>query len=1169
MIAKQGFETSEDTWNPVTFSTQPCTSNGDTWDYQTSWQDLLPTEGTQFWAIEDLQGDCGSSNFESIYLSEIDISSFRQVQLSFDYFFKGYNSTDRIKYQLIINKEALEEVMLYAPGTEGNTETWKSEFINIPNYAKTVELIISVKQNAQGDYAGFDNIKLEGIEIVPCSQLMISELAEGTSSSNHRNNYVEIYNPSDSPIDLSNYDLVSYRNSSEQHISPLKLEGVIPAYGVFLVEDETENLNINAQLSTNSAVLDFTGDDKIALRQNGEIIDLIGKIGDSVPFYENITLRRKREINFPTSDFNQKEWIIASLEDISDFNRHNSYCKEASPQITLFGNGIEIISNSPATIYENNTFFGTHTISNTPISKEFTIRNQGIADLEISSFTLLYHADIFELVAPNSIIIPPGGSRNFTLSFLPDKTGFFDSEILIKNNDPSQTDFRLKIYAEVGGETNGPLLITQYYQGTGSNKWIEITNTSSHIIHEGEFYLCAYTNEMAFNPHNEKPTVTKAIPTLEPGESILFHDPNAVEPNYALNLPKISSTTARITGNDILLISSNNKEKSWENRIDVIGTAGQWTESASYVRKYGCEDAKPFSVFDPTHWNTLSIEAVNSAKNGYNEKLGEHYIGSVVFENGTWTNGLPEIIRPITIKSNYNTQIHGEFEACHMIVDENVQVEISAGNSIKIVNDIVNKGKVIVDHEGSITASNDEGLVSGNDFEIHKTVNNLKPNDYIYWSSPVVGAEIRKVFPNSNPNSFFWFNTQEFEDNDKDSYEDNHLKGWQIAQETMAKGRGYTAMAENLLPFKSEQQFVFKGSINNGKILVPIQISSKDTVLNNNWNFIGNPYPSPIDIHQLLANENNANLINGAVYFWTHHSSANNGKYSSSNYAAYVVGTGGIKAADDGLEPSGYLASCQGVFVNAKKAGQLEFNNGMRVKDPGNIFFKNEIKDRIWLSVSNSEGIYHQILLGFSAEATSAFDPQHDALLPPGENLLSFYSLNKGNKFIIQGLEPFHEEQVIHLGFNKNIEEAIELNLKLDRAEGELLERKVLLYDKSMNVIHDMKNSYQFSLGKNEAYNDRFQLFFKEEKKLIFDTDELEVEVTVKTNPEAILFETNGKKKIIKTEVFDLLGRSIIERKLNHHEWILQKQDLKDHFYIVQLQFDDYTVYNKKLIINK
>ena len=897
LIAKQGFETSGDSWNPLNFSTQPCTKNGDTWDFQTNWKDLLPTEGNRFWAIEDLNGDCGGSDFESIFLPEINVSSYRNVQLSFDYFIYGYNSTDRMKYQVIINQEAQEEVMLYTQGFDENTENWKTELIHIPNYAKTVELIISIKQNGQGDYAGFDNIKLEGIEIVPCGQLMISELVEGTSSASHRNNYIEIYNPHDSPIDLNNYDLVSYRNKNEEHISPLKLEGIILAYDVFIIEDETEILNVNANLSTNSAVLDFTGDDKIALRQNEKIIDMIGKIGDSVSFYENKTLRRKREINYPTSDFNPHEWEELDLEDISDLRKHSSYCKEPSAQISVLGNGIEITDNNTITLFENNTFFGTFNISNTVISKVFTITNNGISSLEISSLSLLEHLDLFNLDDLNSISIPPGGSTEFTLSFLPNESGSFQTEILIQNNDPVKTEFNLKIYAEVGGETNGPLLISQYYQGNSFNKWIEVTNTGNTEILEGQFFLCTYRNETAFNPHNHKPSATRAIPTLKPGESILFCDSKALAPSYALDLNRVSSTTASVTGNDLLIISSNNDELSWQNRIDVIGQAGQWTEQASYVRKYGCEETKPFSVFKFDDWIVRTLVEIDEAESGFSKRLGEHYAGPAIFDHDHWTNGKPEPIRPVEIKSDFNTEVHGEFEACSLTVEENIQLDITTKNSIKIENDITANGKIIVRHEGAIIQSNDNAIVSGNKFEIHKTVDNLKLNDYIYWSSPVGEAKIREVFANSNQSSFFWFDTEEFMDNDKDSYEDSQLQAWQLAGELMVPGRGYTALAKNSVPFKSSQGFTFVGTINNGKIFVPIHTSSKDTVLNNNWNFIGNPYPSAIDIHQLLSHENNEALINGAVYFWTHHASPINGKYSSSNYAAYVVGTGGIKAA--------------------------------------------------------------------------------------------------------------------------------------------------------------------------------------------------------------------------------------------------------------------------------
>ncbi|MDZ7613345.1 MAG: hypothetical protein U5K51_06245 [Flavobacteriaceae bacterium] len=49
IIAKQSFEFSGDTWQPLQFSTQPCTSGGDTWNYRTSLRTLTPSDGNQFW----------------------------------------------------------------------------------------------------------------------------------------------------------------------------------------------------------------------------------------------------------------------------------------------------------------------------------------------------------------------------------------------------------------------------------------------------------------------------------------------------------------------------------------------------------------------------------------------------------------------------------------------------------------------------------------------------------------------------------------------------------------------------------------------------------------------------------------------------------------------------------------------------------------------------------------------------------------------------------------------------------------------------------------------------------------------------------------------------------------------------------------------------------------
>ena len=78
-IAIQSFETSGDTWAPLSFSTPPCTSGKDIWDYSVKIKEIVPSEGIQFWGIRDLDGSCGGSGFETITLPNINIFSFTDV----------------------------------------------------------------------------------------------------------------------------------------------------------------------------------------------------------------------------------------------------------------------------------------------------------------------------------------------------------------------------------------------------------------------------------------------------------------------------------------------------------------------------------------------------------------------------------------------------------------------------------------------------------------------------------------------------------------------------------------------------------------------------------------------------------------------------------------------------------------------------------------------------------------------------------------------------------------------------------------------------------------------------------------------------------------------------------------------------------------------------------
>ena len=113
--------------------------------------------------------------------------------------------------------------------------------------------------------------------------LFISEYAEGSGY----NKYVEIYNSSDSDVDLTNYELWGINNGGTWPESVLELTGSIAPGDVFVVaycgngnNCSDELILAEADMQTNSSTMNFNGDDALGLAFNGILIDAIGEDGD-------------------------------------------------------------------------------------------------------------------------------------------------------------------------------------------------------------------------------------------------------------------------------------------------------------------------------------------------------------------------------------------------------------------------------------------------------------------------------------------------------------------------------------------------------------------------------------------------------------------------------------------------------------------------------------------------------------------------------------------------------------------------------------------------------------------------------------------------------------------------------------------------------------------------
>ncbi len=1169
LINSQGFESQTGSWNYNT-SIPACTNGNDIWNIVNRIEDIEPSQGNYFWGIRDLRGDCSNTGLENLTFNETDISAYRNVVLTFDYQVYGFDSGDDLKYELFFDGISQGEVIFFEGDQNKSTNNWETLHINIPNHINRLKWILSVKQNGNDDYAGIDHIELTGKEIMPCGELMISEYVEGSSN----NKYLELYNPTESEIELSEYNLTRFVGKDTIPSGNLILSGNIPPYGTYLIENQNESLNVQADLSTGS-IMSFNGDDKIALRKGEEIIDLIGIIGDSLYFAKDVTLRRKSHIQSPNNEYNPVEWDVYETDDISDLGKHISSCSGPIPEIEVTGNQISIGDGSFASDVQKDTWFGMIPFpSDSVVTKNFTIKNTGSKALTISEISLEGEdTGEFKLQENTGFVLAVNDSLLFSVAFNPSSTGLKTAEINIYSDDASENPFNFIIQAEATGYTGNPVIISQYYKGDGNNKWIEVTNISGEIIPENTYFVSLYQTDKIPNPQNTKPSYSKEIPKLEPGETIKFRPSlNVTLPEYALDGTSIKSNVCFFDADDILILTTSKDENSWRNKKDMIWHGG---DHKSLIRKYGCDYKGASSGFAIDDWVVYETGEIDSATADTNIRIGIHHSGNTTFRNGNWDNGIPDKNTIAVIEDLYQTSGQGSFSTCKLNITSTGKLNIDPGDYISIKKELLVEGILEVFHEGSLlTTENDAQITNSGMINIHKTTTELKKYDYTYWSSPVKDALLEEVFYASPLNSFFTFNTTEFNDNNQDELDDNAPAAWQPVTGNMTPGKGYTAMAPDTDPFITTQSIIFSGTPNSGTIEVPVELSEKDTVKSNNWNLIGNPYPSAIDADLFLNDTVNKEILGGCIYLWTHATSMESGKYTSDDYAVYNSGTGGISASTSNREPGKYIASCQGFFVQSLQRGNIRFTNSMRTNSGNNNFFKEQKnktdskKDRIWLNLYNDEGAFSQILIGFIDGASTKIERNYDAIRFDGNKYLSFYTITENHKLAITGTSPFTGEEIIPLGISSKFKEETTLKIDIEKLSGILKSKDIYLTDKLLHQTHLLNESaYEFKVNGSGIFNNRFELSFKKPGDNYNELYSGRM-ILLKNFYDHYEVETHGRNPIRSLKVYDMQGRTIFNRKSMRMKDRISKEIFKSNgVFLLVIKIENDRFYTRKLLL--
>ena len=317
-IAFQSFGTDGGDWN---YTTDPVAFiDADTWDVvDASFRTFssIPSEGTQFFGVNDLNGPSGTPDFGEIQFETIQVDTYESIEVSFDYEVDGYDGGDRVRYELFEDGVSVG-IQDLVTGASGGVDQDGTFTLMIGDGVDEISLIVFVKQNGNADYAGFDNFKVTGFLRTP-----ITYTYNGTWTP---------ANPSGISNSNDNISIVSGNaNSNADYIGSNTIANNLDiSSGAKLVIAQKAGLKINGT---------FTNDGDLTIRSNSTEYGSL--IADNVINNSNLIYRRHTNsyTGSGNNDLISAPFSGESFDVFAQFqqNELNIYANPLDPSVRLFG----------------------------------------------------------------------------------------------------------------------------------------------------------------------------------------------------------------------------------------------------------------------------------------------------------------------------------------------------------------------------------------------------------------------------------------------------------------------------------------------------------------------------------------------------------------------------------------------------------------------------------------------------------------------------------------------------------------------------------------------------------------------------------------------------------------------------------------------------------------
>ena len=528
------------------------------------------------------------------------------------------------------------------------------------------------------------------------------------------------------------------------------------------------------------------------------------------------------------------------------------------------------------------------------------------------------------------------------------------------------------------------------------------------------------------------------------------------------------------------------------------------------------------------------------------------------------------------------------------VVDVYNDLTINGGNLVVNNGEILRVRDEFKNVSGTATFENNASLIQVNNVSntgniTYKRIAQQRRLDYVYWSSPVKNFNLSS-HP-SNGLKYLWNTTVT---------NSNGTQGnWQPASGIMNAAKGYIISGPSSFNNSANQnlEVPFFGEPRNGDVNISISRGNytgsnyflpngvQVTNLEDNWNLVGNPYPSSISSRDFLTS--NSSVLTDALYIWRHGffpSSLINSpfyqnftyNYNPLDYIPYNL-TGNLA----GTNPDYFIGAGQGFFVSmidgTVDSSSITFTNNLRNKTytnaTGTDFFRlanptissNTTEfNRIWLDILKQDQPGGRTMFGYVSGATMQRDNLYDATTT-SNNTFKIYTLEGEDKYVIQGRAvPFDDNDFVTLGVDV-IENGI-YTIALAMTDGLFNNNSqdIFLEDKYTNTIHNLRqNPYVFPSNAG-SYLDRFLIRYRDVSNLNSGGNIDNNFIAIWTNNSINI--KSDLQRLSQVIVYDVLGRKINSTD-NIDSNSIEIPNLKrNSTYILKIILDNGIIVHRKII---